>query len=337
MLEMREMQGYDAFGSLLPGRNFSSGSYRFGFQGQEKDDEVYGATGTSYAFEYRMHGPREVRFWSIDPLAAKYPHNSPYAFSENRVIDAVELEGLEKVTINGQDKPATDPNSLTTVFDDDISKAPSDQYSQRVVAGLADVGAKLDPLAAQIERFQLNQTGVHSEHWTGGASHGRTDYVDYDYVATYYDQNDDFHIAQGTLSVPALTTEYAGIKDAPLIILTEVAILKISQLSGMAAHSQVGQGVKASEQLAPTTAQLSKHAKIQLGLADRSHITHGMIDATIAKGRRFWDPKNKSINYVLEGGFASGKNLTVGTSPASGLVTTIMPNSRIPKRFVPLP
>lgn len=31
----------------------------------------------------------------MDPLAAKYPHNSPYAFSENKVIDHIELEGLE--------------------------------------------------------------------------------------------------------------------------------------------------------------------------------------------------------------------------------------------------
>lgn len=36
-----------------------------------------------------------TRFMSLDPLASKYPHNSPYAFSENRVIDGVELEGLE--------------------------------------------------------------------------------------------------------------------------------------------------------------------------------------------------------------------------------------------------
>jgi hypothetical protein len=35
------------------------------------------------------------RFLSVDPLSDKYPHNSPYAFSENRVIDGVELEGLE--------------------------------------------------------------------------------------------------------------------------------------------------------------------------------------------------------------------------------------------------
>ena len=31
----------------------------------------------------------------MDPLSASYPYNSPYAFSENRVIDGVELEGLE--------------------------------------------------------------------------------------------------------------------------------------------------------------------------------------------------------------------------------------------------
>ena len=88
--------GYEAFGSLLPGRNYSSGSYRFGFQGQEKDDEIHGAAGTSLAFEYRMHDSRVGRFLSIDPLAAKYAYNSPYAFSENRVIDSGELEGLER-------------------------------------------------------------------------------------------------------------------------------------------------------------------------------------------------------------------------------------------------
>lgn len=74
-----------------------AGGYRFGFQGQEKDDEIHGATGTSYAFEYRMHDARIGRFLSIDPLAAKYAYNSPYAFSENRVIDAVELEGREQL------------------------------------------------------------------------------------------------------------------------------------------------------------------------------------------------------------------------------------------------
>ena len=68
--------------------------YRYGFQGQEKDDEVKGE-GNSVNYTYRMHDPRLGRFFAVDPLAAKYPHNSVYAFSENMVIHMIELEGLE--------------------------------------------------------------------------------------------------------------------------------------------------------------------------------------------------------------------------------------------------
>ena len=98
--DLLSAQGYEAFGSLLPGRNFSSGSYRYLFQGQEHDDEINSGAGTSYAYKYRMHDPRIGRFLSLDPLAPKYPHNSPYAFSENRVIDRIELEGLETAVIS---------------------------------------------------------------------------------------------------------------------------------------------------------------------------------------------------------------------------------------------
>ena len=78
----------------IPNRNFSNPEYRYGFQGQEKDDEIKGS-GNSLNYTFRMHDPRVGRFFAVDPLTAKYPHNSPYAFSENRVIDGVELEGLE--------------------------------------------------------------------------------------------------------------------------------------------------------------------------------------------------------------------------------------------------
>jgi RHS repeat-associated protein len=68
--------------------------YKYGFQGQERDDELKG-NGNSINYKYRMDDPRIGRFFAIDPLAKDYPWNSPYAFSENRVIDGVELEGLE--------------------------------------------------------------------------------------------------------------------------------------------------------------------------------------------------------------------------------------------------
>ena len=68
--------------------------YRFGFQGQEKDDEIKG-NGNSLAFKYRIHDPRIGRFLSVDPLSDNFPWNSPYSFSMNRVIDMIELEGAE--------------------------------------------------------------------------------------------------------------------------------------------------------------------------------------------------------------------------------------------------
>jgi hypothetical protein len=55
------------------------------------DNEVKGVGN----YKYRMHDPRLGRFFAVDPLTSKYPFYSPYAFSGNRVIDKVELEGLE--------------------------------------------------------------------------------------------------------------------------------------------------------------------------------------------------------------------------------------------------
>ena len=86
---------------LLPNRHGSSDKYRYGFQGQEKEDEIKGE-GNSLNYKYRMHDPRVGRFFAVDPLFRRYPYNSPYAFSENRVIDAIELEGLEKFKIHAR-------------------------------------------------------------------------------------------------------------------------------------------------------------------------------------------------------------------------------------------
>ena len=73
--------------------------YRYGFQRQEKDDDFKGK-GNSLNFEYRMYDSRIGRFFAIDPLSGKYPWNSVYAFSENRLIDGIELEGLEVKSVS---------------------------------------------------------------------------------------------------------------------------------------------------------------------------------------------------------------------------------------------
>jgi len=80
---------------LLPKRHGSVDLYRYGFQGQEKDDEVKGE-GNSINYKFRMHDPRVGRFFATDPLEPNYPWNSPYVFAENDVIRFLDLEGLEK-------------------------------------------------------------------------------------------------------------------------------------------------------------------------------------------------------------------------------------------------
>lgn len=76
-----------------------SEKFRYGFQNQEKDDEVKG-DGNSLNYKYPMHDPRLGRFFAIDPLAGKYPFNSVYAFCEDIVVNAIELEGLESVFVH---------------------------------------------------------------------------------------------------------------------------------------------------------------------------------------------------------------------------------------------
>jgi RHS repeat-associated protein len=95
--KLESYNNYYPFGMLMPGRQGQSGDYRYGFQGQEMENDIKGI-GNMIDYKYRMHDVRIGRFFSIDPLAAKYPYNSPYAFSENRVIDGIELEGLEFIT-----------------------------------------------------------------------------------------------------------------------------------------------------------------------------------------------------------------------------------------------
>ena len=84
---------YFPFGSLLPGRNFSSSGYRFGFNGKENDNEAYNATGTSVDFGERMLDTRAGRWLSIDPKASKYPHSAPYLSMGNNPLVFIDEKG----------------------------------------------------------------------------------------------------------------------------------------------------------------------------------------------------------------------------------------------------
>ncbi len=90
-----EHHDYDPFGMQVAQRSTLMGEYRYGFQGQEKDNEIKGKDATSLNYTFRMHDPRVGRFFAVDPLAKDYAFYSPYQFSGNSTIIGIDMEGLE--------------------------------------------------------------------------------------------------------------------------------------------------------------------------------------------------------------------------------------------------
>ena len=100
--------------------------YRYFFNGQEADNEVYGE-GAVLGYEFRQYDARIGRFWSVDPLAGKFPWNSPYAFAENDVVRAIDLESKEKlIVIVGTNKDGT---KVKVTRDQEISE---EQYNKAI-------------------------------------------------------------------------------------------------------------------------------------------------------------------------------------------------------------
>ena len=85
---------YYPFGMEMPGRMYSGGTYRYGFNGKENDNEVKGE-GNQQDYGMRIYDPRVGRFLSVDPITKKYPELTPYQFASNQSIGAIDVDGLE--------------------------------------------------------------------------------------------------------------------------------------------------------------------------------------------------------------------------------------------------
>jgi len=115
VLEITDANDYYPFGMnhLKTGNAFFGGSYKaYKYQGQELQETGF------YSFKWRNYMPDVGRFFNIDPLSEKYAYQSHYNFSENRVVDGRELEGLEWENFRSsfnkpKDLPLKSPNVNT--------------------------------------------------------------------------------------------------------------------------------------------------------------------------------------------------------------------------------
>jgi|GEM_PF-4682506 len=109
---------YTTFGSVMNQRTYTAPSkdYKYGFNGKEKDNEGMGGGGSTYDYGFRIYNPSLGRFLSVDPLTSTYPHYTPYQFSGNKPIWAVDIDGLEEATTNSgtgtKIGASSDPNSI---------------------------------------------------------------------------------------------------------------------------------------------------------------------------------------------------------------------------------
>ncbi|MFZ6052362.1 RHS repeat-associated core domain-containing protein [Halocola ammonii] len=90
--DLQSKNSYYPGGSLMPGKSFNETSYRFGFNGKEKDDEISGS-GNSYDFGARIYDARISRWLSVDAYWKSYPSHSPYNFALDNPINNIDPDG----------------------------------------------------------------------------------------------------------------------------------------------------------------------------------------------------------------------------------------------------
>jgi RHS repeat-associated protein len=187
--------------------NFNASlNYDIKFQGQERQDEL----GLNWdSFKWRNYDYAIGRFMSIDPLAEKYSYNGTYNFSENRVIDGRELEGLEWANIKNDDGTSTrqltvqlvnnsklkDNNllKLTNQIQTDFAKSYSGEGSNAklIIENISDSDGSCDFLVQLIDTksnsiYDKNTGEIIGITWEGGQTGilGQTQKNNFDVTAS---------------------------------------------------------------------------------------------------------------------------------------------------------
>jgi RHS repeat-associated protein len=116
---------------LMPKRSYSAaGSYRYGFNGKENDNDVKGL-GNQQDYGMRIYDARVGRFLSVDPLNKEFPWNSSYSFAENDVIRSIDLEGAERMVRTVSFSKGESGKTVITISDN-MHHCPTDGRYQHI-------------------------------------------------------------------------------------------------------------------------------------------------------------------------------------------------------------
>jgi RHS repeat-associated protein len=243
------------FGMALPGRANNAGSYRYGFNGKEKETEITN-TESHLDFGARIYDSRLGRWLSLDPLQVKYPSLSPYNFTANNPILFIDPDG-KAITIHKTstyDGPAPtrfrDLGATSPTFDLSFNRDTKEwdlivNINVRYTSALRVAGANGMTLEAEnpgVTQFVEAHEGTHVSRTTQAANtsvsyttnlingenqtfNGTADKVMTDIVNAYDQKRTNFLSDQKTM----LENKYN-----PLIAAADRDVAKISELQAQA-------------------------------------------------------------------------------------------------------
>ncbi len=133
----------------------SFGSYakkRYRFCGKEKDEES-----GLYYYGMRYYMPWTCRFVSVDPLAEKYAHLTPFAYAANKPINHIDLDGAETkgeptspVQGGSMNNDVQQSNSTNSATDTSLTQINNADAQITSVSTLKVVGDFKGPLDSKI-------------------------------------------------------------------------------------------------------------------------------------------------------------------------------------------
>jgi hypothetical protein len=147
-------QDYYPFGMLQPGRSLNAGGYRYGFNGQEMNNDVKGE-GNSYTAQFWEYDSRTGRRWNLDPRPMV--GLSQYATFSNSPISLIDRLGDTSIINDDGVVTRNDQNSDGLLFHSYITK----DKTGKSVTGLTRIylnDPKLD--ADQINLFEVGKKMV---------------------------------------------------------------------------------------------------------------------------------------------------------------------------------
>jgi RHS repeat-associated protein len=145
---------------LVPNRHGSSSAYRYGFQGQEKDDEIKGEGNVLHATDWK-YDSRIGRRWNRDPIV-KW-HESPYsAFANNPIMnidptgrDTIRFQTLHIRVPQPKNKMDRAPIKVADIHSESISitKAPGEDVFlfENTIIDMRNGGKKTSSTTTQID------------------------------------------------------------------------------------------------------------------------------------------------------------------------------------------